>query len=144
MYIYLYLVNYHEFEVQKYEDMYSEENLLYTCVVVLLHALLKCTNDKFRVQLSVRMDNEEQILLARFLEATQGSLFTKQNISEALMLTSNIKLPNLNESGKFNYLIFFFFLILFYKWNYCSTVWLTRAMDVLGFKTIIEKMNLNY
>lgn len=102
MYIYLCLVNYHEFEVQKYEDMYSEENSLYTCVVVLLHALLKCTNDKFRVQLSERMANEEQVLLATFLEATQGSLFTKQNIFEALMLTTSIKLPNLNDLGKFN------------------------------------------
>ncbi|VVC44049.1 Hypothetical protein CINCED_3A008045 [Cinara cedri] len=95
-------VNYHEFEVQKYEDMYSEENLFYTCVVVLLHALLKCTNDKFRIQLSERMDHEEQILLAKFLEATQGSLFTKQNISEALMLLSDIKLPNLNGSEMFS------------------------------------------
>lgn len=93
-------MNYHEFEVQKYEDMYSDENSFYTCVVVLLHALLKCTNDKFRDQLSVKMDHEEQVLLAKFLGATQGSLFTKQNISEALMLLNDKKLPNFNSSGK--------------------------------------------
>jgi len=92
-------VNYQEFEVQKYEDLYNEENAIYTCVIVLLHALLKCTNNKFRDQLSERMDNKEQILLATFLEATQSTLFTKNNISEALMFTVGKRLSN-SVSGK--------------------------------------------
>lgn len=91
--------NYSEFEVQKYEDLNNEETSVYTCVVVLLHALLKCTNNKFRNQLSEKMDNEEQILVAKFLEATQSSLFTKQNISEALMLISDLKNTSTNVSG---------------------------------------------
>jgi len=99
-------VNYCEFEVQKYEDLYNEENSIYTCVVVLLHALLKCTNDKFRNQLSERMENEEQVLLANFLKATQSSLFTKQNISEALMLLSDSTHSCTNVSGKHKYFYF--------------------------------------
>ncbi|XP_025202114.1 putative leucine-rich repeat-containing protein DDB_G0290503 isoform X2 [Melanaphis sacchari] len=91
-------VNYCEFEVQKYEDLYNKENSIYTCVVVLLHALLKCTNDKFRNQLSERMNNEEQELLANFLKATQSLLFTKQNISEALVLISDSKHTSINVS----------------------------------------------
>ncbi|XP_027840644.2 putative leucine-rich repeat-containing protein DDB_G0290503 isoform X2 [Aphis gossypii] len=91
-------VNYSEFEVQKHEDLYNEENSIYTCVVVLLHALLKCTNDKFRNQLSERMNNEEQELLANFLKAAQSLLFTKQNISEALMLISDSKHTSINTS----------------------------------------------
>ncbi|KAF0772968.1 putative leucine-rich repeat-containing protein isoform X1 [Aphis craccivora] len=91
-------VNYCEFEVQKHEDLYNEENSIYTCVVVLLHALLKCTNDKFRNQLSERMNNEEQELLANFLKAAQSLLFTKQNISEALMLISDSKHTSINTS----------------------------------------------
>lgn len=83
--------NYCEFEVQNYEDLYNEDNAIYACVIVLLHALLKCTNDQYRNQLSERMDNEEQIFLANFLEATQPSLFTKQNISEALLLLKDSK-----------------------------------------------------
>lgn len=94
-------MNYQEFEIQKYEDLYTEENSVYTCVVVLLHALLKCTDNKFRDQLSERMDNEEQIILAKFLEATQSALFTKNNISKALlMFTSDKKCLNSNVSGK--------------------------------------------
>lgn len=93
-------MNYQEFEIQTYKDLYHEDNSVYTCVVVLLHALLKCTNNKFRNQLSERMDNEEQILLAKFLEATQSTLFTKNNICEALMLTSDKKLSSSNVSGK--------------------------------------------
>lgn len=47
------------------------------------------------------MDSEEQILLAKFLEATQSSLFTKQNISEALLLTNDINFTSSNiSSGK--------------------------------------------
>ncbi|XP_050432035.1 putative leucine-rich repeat-containing protein DDB_G0290503 isoform X2 [Adelges cooleyi] len=76
--------NYQEFEVEGPSNLHTEENSCYTCVVVLLHALLKCTNNKFRDQLSERMDDKEQVLLAKFLEATQSALFTKQNISEAL------------------------------------------------------------
>lgn len=64
--------------------MYTEENSCYTCVVVLLHALLKCTNNKYRDQLSEKMNGKEQVLLAKFLEATQSTEFTKQNIFEAL------------------------------------------------------------
>ncbi|XP_026816304.1 uncharacterized protein PFB0765w-like isoform X1 [Rhopalosiphum maidis] len=90
-------VNYCEFEVQKNEELYNEENSIYTCVVVLLHALLKCTNDKYRNQLSERMDNEEQELLANFLKATQSLMFTKQNISEALMLISDSKHTSINN-----------------------------------------------
>jgi len=93
-------VNYQEFEIQKYEDLYNEENSIYTCVIVLLHALLKCTNNKFRDQLSERMDNKEQILLAKFLEATQSTLFTKNNISEALTFTVGKRLSNSNDSGE--------------------------------------------
>jgi hypothetical protein len=93
-------VNYCELEVKKYEELYNEENSIYTCIVVLLHALLKCTNDKYRNQLSERMDNEEQELLANFLKATQSLLFTKQNISEALMLISDSKHTSINVSGK--------------------------------------------
>ncbi|CAI6368867.1 unnamed protein product [Macrosiphum euphorbiae] len=91
-------VNYCEFEVLKYEDLYNEDNAIYACVIVLLHALLKCTNDKFRNQLSERMNNEEQVLLANFLEATQSLLFTKQNISEALLLISDSKHTCINVS----------------------------------------------
>ncbi|KAL4131608.1 hypothetical protein QTP88_008900 [Uroleucon formosanum] len=91
-------VNYSEFEVLNYEDLYNEENAIYACVIVLLHALLKCTNDKFRNQLSERMNNEEQVLLANFLEATQSLLFTKQNISEALLLLSDSKHACINVS----------------------------------------------
>lgn len=93
-------MNYCELEVKKYEELYNEENSIYTCIVVLLHALLKCTNDKYRNQLSERMDNEEQELLANFLKATQSLLFTKQNISEALMLISDSKHTSINVSGK--------------------------------------------
>ncbi|KAL5245443.1 hypothetical protein ACI65C_012853 [Semiaphis heraclei] len=91
-------VNYCEFEVQNYEDLFNEDNAIYACVIVLLHALLKCTNDKFRNQLSERMDNKEQVLLANFLEATQSSLFTKQNISEALLLINDSKHTCINVS----------------------------------------------
>ena len=101
-------MNYCEFEVQKYEDLNNDENSIYTCVVVLLHALLKCTNDKFRNQLSERMDNEEQVLLANFLEATQSLLFTKQNISEALMLIGDSKHTSINASGKYKDFYFYF------------------------------------
>lgn len=93
-------MNYCEFEVQNYEDLFNEDNAIYACVIVLLHALLKCTNDKFRNQLSERMDNKEQVLLANFLEATQSSLFTKQNISEALLLINDSKHTCINVSGK--------------------------------------------
>lgn len=93
-------MNYNEFEVQTYESMNDDTNSFYTCVVVLLHALLKCTNNMFRDQLSERMNNEEQVLLATFLEATQFSLFTKQNISEALMVIDNTKHSSFNTSGK--------------------------------------------
>lgn len=93
-------MNYCEFEVLKYEDLYNEDNAIYACVIVLLHALLKCTNDKFRNQLSERMNNEEQVLLANFLGATQSLLFTKQNISEALLLISDSKHTCINVSGK--------------------------------------------
>lgn len=68
--------------------------------MVLLHALLKCPNNKFREQLSERMDNEEQVLLAKYLATTQTSLFTKKNISEALLLANDVKLPSSNDSGK--------------------------------------------
>lgn len=98
------LVNYNEFEVQKYENLNDDGNSFYTCVVVLLHALLKCTNNIFRDQLSERMNNEEQVLLATFLEATQSSLFTKQNISEALMLIDSTKQSSFNTSGKNKYI----------------------------------------
>ncbi|XP_016662205.1 interaptin isoform X2 [Acyrthosiphon pisum] len=91
-------VNYCEFEVLNYEDLYNEDNAIYACVIVLLHALLKCTNDKFRNQLSERMNNEEQVLLANFLEATQSLLFTKKNISEALLLISDSKHTCINVS----------------------------------------------
>lgn len=91
-------MNYDEFEVQKYEDLYSEDNSIYTCLVVLLHALLKCADNKFRDQLSERMNNEEQVQLAKFLEVTQSSLFTKQTISEALILSNVCSSPNV--SGK--------------------------------------------
>lgn len=107
-------MNYCEFEVQKHEDLYNEENSIYTCVVVLLHALLKCTNDKFRNQLSERMNNEEQELLANFLKAAQSLLFTKQNISEALMLISDSKHTSINTSGKHNDLYFYFKLNYIY------------------------------
>ncbi|XP_025408109.1 uncharacterized protein PFB0145c-like isoform X2 [Sipha flava] len=93
-------VNYHEFEIQTYEDLFNEENSFYTCIVVLLHALLKCTNNKFRDQLSERMDSDEQILLAKFLEATQFSLFTKQNILDALLLTNDINISSSNISSE--------------------------------------------
>jgi len=93
-------VNYCEFGVLNYEDLYNEDNAIYACVIVLLHALLKCTNDKFRNQLSERMNDEEQVLLANFLEATQSSLFTKQNISEALLLINDSKHTCVNVSGK--------------------------------------------
>lgn len=106
----MFIVNYQEFEIQKYNDLYDEENSVYTCVVVLLHALLKCTNSKFRDQLSERMDDEEQVLLAKFLEATQSSLFTKQNISEALMLINDIKHFNFNGSGKNKLSFCYYFL----------------------------------
>lgn len=96
----MYLVNYNEFEVQKYEYLNDDENSFYTCVVVLLHALLKCTSNIFRDQLSERMNNEEQVLLASFLGATQSSLFTKQNISEALMMIDSSKLSSFYTSGK--------------------------------------------
>lgn len=84
------IVNYNEFEVEKYEDILDEQNNIYTCIVVLLHALLKCTNDTYRIQLSEKMNDEEQIILAKFLKATQSLSFTKTNISEALMLLSDI------------------------------------------------------
>jgi hypothetical protein len=103
-------VNYHEFEIQTYEDLFNEENSFYTCIVVLLHALLKCTNNKFRDQLSERMDSDEQILLAKFLEATQFSLFTKQNILDALLLTNDINISSSNiSSGKIIFCTFIFF-----------------------------------
>jgi len=101
-------VNYCEFEVLNYEDLYNEDNAIYACVIVLLHALLKCTNDKFRNQLSERMDDEEQVLLANFLEATQPSLFTKQNISDALLLINDSKRTCINVSGKLKDFHFYF------------------------------------
>lgn len=76
----------------------------------MLHALLKCTDNKFRDQLSERMDSEEQVLLATFLEATQLSLLTKQNISEALMMVTNDKkLSSANVSGTNKSCIYSFF-----------------------------------
>lgn len=98
-------MNYDEFEIQTYEELFNEENSFYTCIVVLLHALLKCTNNKYRDQLSERMDSEEQILLAKFLEATQSSLFTKQNISDALLLTNDINISSSNISSGKNYIL---------------------------------------
>lgn len=103
------LVNYQEFEVQKYEDLYNEGNSVYVCVTVLLHALLKCTDNKFRNQLSERMNNEEQVLLATFLGATQSVSFTKKNISEALLLLNDTKDPTANVSGEINKVLGFIF-----------------------------------
>lgn len=94
------IVNYPEFEVETYEDLYKEENTVYTCIVVLLHALLKCTNNKYRYQLSERMDNKEQVFLASFLEATQSSLFIKQHISKSLDVASNTQIRSPDISGK--------------------------------------------
>lgn len=104
MFIYFFkLANCHEFEIQKYENLYDEENCLYSCVVVLLHALLKCTNDVFREQLCKKMNSEEQVLLATFLEATQSLLFTKQNIFEALISISSSNVPGKNKLMHFYY-----------------------------------------
>lgn len=94
------IVNYPEFEVETYEDLYKEENTVYTSIVVLLHALLKCTNNKYRYQLSERMDNKEQVFLASFLEATQSSLFIKQHISKSLDVASNTQIQSPDISGK--------------------------------------------
>lgn len=44
------------------------------------------------------MNDEEQVLLAKFLASTQSALFTIQNISEAL-LTIDPKNRNENISG---------------------------------------------
>lgn len=56
------------------------------------------------------MDSEEQVLLATFLEATQLSLLTKQNISEALMMVTNDKkLSSANVSGTNKSCIYSFF-----------------------------------
>lgn len=47
------------------------------------------------------MDNEEQVLLAKYLAITQTSLFTKNNISEALLLINDVKhSSSSNVSGK--------------------------------------------
>lgn len=46
------------------------------------------------------MDDDEQVLLATFLEATQSSLFTKNNIFDALMLINDATKINFNGSGK--------------------------------------------
>lgn len=54
------------------------------------------------------MNNEEQVLLANFLEATQSSLFTKQNISEALLLINDSKHTCINDSGKCKEFYFYF------------------------------------
>ncbi|XP_050542279.1 golgin subfamily B member 1-like isoform X2 [Daktulosphaira vitifoliae] len=90
-------INYQEFEVQQPLLMYTEENSCYTCVVVLLHALLKCTNNKYRDQLSEKMNSKEQVFLAKFLEVTQSIEFTKHNISEALEIAYSNK-ENLTDS----------------------------------------------
>lgn len=90
--------------MEKYEDLYNVENSVYICVIVLLHALLKCSDNRFRDQLSEKMNNEEQVLLAKYLSATQSSLFTKKNIGEALLLISDVKSSS-DVSGK-NIVIF--------------------------------------
>lgn len=94
-------MNYQEFEVEKFEDVYNKENAVYTCIIVLLHALLKCTNNKYRDQLSQKMDDKEQVLLATLLETTQSLLFSKQNISEALMVLNDTLHTSPNVSGKY-------------------------------------------
>jgi len=50
------------------------------------------------------MDDKEQVLLATFLEATQSSLFTKQNISDSLIVTNDTKLSSSSVYGKYLYL----------------------------------------
>lgn len=108
------IVNYSEFEVEKYEDIFDEQNNIYTCIVVLLHALLKCANDTYRNQLSEKMNNEEQIILAKFLKATQSLTFTQKNISEALLLLSDINLCSSNISSGINTSSFFDFIKVAY------------------------------
>lgn len=85
--------------------MYNEENAIYTCIIVLLHALLKCTNNKYRDQLSQKMDDKEQILLASLLESTQTSLFSKQNIYEAIIVLNDTKHLCPNVSGEYKTII---------------------------------------
>lgn len=94
-------MNYQEYEVQKHEDINIKENAIYTCIIVFLHALLKCSNNKYRYQLSEKMDDKQQIHFVTFLETVQTLLFSKQNIFEALLVFSDKNLSSPSVSGKY-------------------------------------------